>query len=102
MSRLKYEANREIAGDIDEQARVEFSSSVLDDGGSDYGAETEDDEDEKAERTGMEDDGGGRGTWRCWNLPGKRVGIAERKVKDQGHQNEEESFLERFSINLSI
>ena len=61
----KYEAIREIAGDIDEQSRVDFSGSVLDDDGSDYGAEAEEDEEdeededkdeEQAEETGMEEE----------------------------------------------
>ena len=52
-----YEAIREIAEGIDEQVRVELSSYLLDDGGSDYGAEAEEDGDkdeEEAEETGME------------------------------------------------
>ena len=60
----KHEAIQEIAGDIDEQSRVDFSGSVLDDDGSDYGAEAEEDgedededeDDEDAEETGMEEE----------------------------------------------
>ena len=89
----KYKAIQQIARDIDEQVRVDFSNSVLDGDGSNYGAEAEDDE-EDTEKIEIEEDDEDE-------IEGTRIEeqieetIIEDKDKDEDEDKAEETETEQ-------